>query len=88
MEPFLASCRQRSKILGQVIGSVRSQMAAVPEPCRVQQALQQLDAVFSESSADAELASLLADGPRILQEVAIAKAKLGDNVDARYIVLD
>ena len=34
-------------------------------------------------AGDPELVRMMADGPKILQEVGAAKLKLGDNVDAR-----
>ena len=89
MEPFLTSCRQRSKILYQVISSVRSQMASnsPTDPVQVKTALEELDKLYVNSSQrDPDLIRLLAEGPRILQEVSNAKSRLaGDNVDARCV---
>ena len=87
VEPFLSSCRQQSKILYQVISSVRSKMASggIPsEPLQIQSALEDLDKLYIGSSCHPDLMGLLAEGPRILQEVSNAKTRLGgDNVDAR-----
>ncbi|XP_046444764.1 uncharacterized protein LOC124194558 isoform X6 [Daphnia pulex] len=88
VEPFLSSCRQQSKILYQVISSVRSKMASgsppLSEPLQIQSALEDLDQLYNSSSCHPDLIGLLAEGPRILQEVSNAKTRLGgDNVDAR-----
>ncbi|XP_045034218.1 uncharacterized protein LOC123475512 isoform X2 [Daphnia magna] len=87
VEPFLSSCRQRSKVLYQVISSVRSQMATTSPPgapLQIQSALEELDKLYNASSCNPDLIGLLAEGPRILQEVSNAKTRLGgDNVDAR-----
>ncbi|XP_059353299.1 uncharacterized protein LOC130701846 isoform X2 [Daphnia carinata] len=87
VEPFLSSCRQRSKVLYQVISSVRSQMATTSPagaPLHIQAALEELDKLYNASSCNPDLIGLLAEGPRILQEVSNAKTRLGgDNVDAR-----
>lgn len=87
VEPFLSSCRQQSKILYQVISSVRSKMASgspPSEPLQIQSALEDLDKLYNSSSCHPDLIGLLAEGPRILQEVSNAKTRLGgDNVDAR-----
>lgn len=64
---------------------MRSQMAGpATDPLQVRSALEDLDKVYISSSCDPDLISLLAEGPRILQEVSNAKTRLGgDNVDAR-----
>nr|CAH0099895.1 unnamed protein product [Daphnia galeata] len=87
VEPFLSSCRQQSKILYQVISSVRSKMASGSPPSdslQIQSALEDLDKLYNGSSCHPDLMGLLAEGPRILQEVSNAKTRLGgDNADAR-----
>ena len=45
--------------------------------------LEELEAVHAACAGDPELVRMMADGPKILQEVGAAKLKLGDNVDAR-----
>ena len=89
MEPFLSSCRQRSKIINQVINQVRKMNhgnvagrhdSSSPTSSSL---LDELEAVHAACARDPELARLIADGPKILTDVCAAKLKLGDNVDAR-----
>lgn len=103
MEPFLSSCRQRSKIINQVINSVRKMSNTANVACGYDSSssaavsssscsspspsssflLDELEAVHTACAGDPELVRMMADGPKILQEVGAAKLKLGDNVDAR-----
>ncbi len=54
------------------------------EPLQIQSALEDLDQLYNSSSCHPDLIGMLAEGPRILQEVSNAKTRLGgDNVDAR-----
>ena len=57
------------------------------DPVQVKTALEELDKLYVNSSQrDPDLIRLLAEGPRILQEVSNAKSRLaGDNVDARCV---
>ena len=46
--------------------------------------LQTSRTLFEQCVGDAELLDLLSQGPRHLQDVAVAKSRLGENIDARY----
>ena len=88
MEPFLNWCRERSRVLYQVISSVRRMISTThhQEPeMDLSSALEELEQLYATSVGHPELVKLLSEGPTVLQDLAAAKTKLGDhNADARY----
>ncbi len=64
-----------------------STSSATTDPIQLKSSLEELDKLYVKSSCDPDLIRLLAEGPRILQEVSNAKTRLaGDNVDARCVI--
>lgn len=64
-----------------------STSSATTDPIQLKTSLEELDKLYVNSSCDPDLIRLLAEGPRILQEVSNAKTRLaGDNVDARCVI--
>lgn len=84
-EPLLKACREQSRVVYQVIATVRRTLnSKTTSPSSVDE----LEEVYSRCVGDAQLVRLLSsEGPRLLQDVAAARSKLGDhNVDARFVL--